>query len=433
MRGDVTSFDLGPAGLHADHGLLLWGVGMIAFLILPLGLVALILALTARDFPLGLRIFLGVIGALGSLGSLAPAAWLFGSAWLGRTRIQVSPAGVIVRRRVGPWRRVRTVIGLDTLTTAPTVCNAASPLREPRPHGPRILLASPTWRIPLGAGLAPDEVTALGAALAAALRDARARPVTGAGPPVEWAYPMVPGAGSTLASAVGVVLAPLRQPLPFLFLDLAVLAGSLALAPVIDELDYRDIELALTVAFAFYLGGLLLRLHDPSYLAGLRWHAQRSWSFPRWFVTAGLLCGLVPGFAATGPFGEVLGVYYPLLFIVPIAHLALAATLHVTLLRRSRERAATPPRRRVGLELVAMLLLGPLALLAEVLAFSFFDGMAKELGPLALPMVPLVIALLYWPVRMHAFIDDPGDRSNVVWFWLTVGALTLFAVTGIGP
>lgn len=431
MRGDVTSFDLGPSGLHVDHGLLLLGVGTSAFTFLPLGLLAIVAALTARarDSPLGLRILLGVIGALGSLGSLAPAAWLFGSAWFGRTRIQVSPAGVIVRCRVGPWRRVRTVIGLDTLTTAPTVCNWASPLREPRPYGPRLLLASPTWRIPLGAGLAPDEVTALGAALAAALRDARALSVTGAGPPVEWAYPMVPGARSTLASAVGVVLAPLRQPLPFLFLDLAVLAGSLALAPVIDELD---IGLALTVAFAFYLGGLLLRLHDPSYLAGLRWHAQRSWSFPIWFVTAGLLCGLGPGFAATGPFREALGVDYPLLFIVPIAHLALAATLHVTLLRRSRERAATPPRRRVGLELVAMLLLGPLALLAEELAFGFFDGMATRLGPLALSMVPPVIALLYWPVRMHAFIDDPGDRSNVVWFWLTVGALTLFAVTGIG-
>ena len=40
-------------------------------------------------------------------------------------------------------------------------------------------------------------------------------------------------------------------------------------------------------------------------------------------------------------------------------------------------------------------------------------------------LVPAV-AVADLPVRMHAFVDEPDDRANVVGFWRTVvGRLTL--------
>ncbi|MCA9651537.1 MAG: hypothetical protein KC501_16575 [Myxococcales bacterium] len=72
----------------------------------------------------------------------------------------------------------------------------------------------------------------------------------------------------------------------------------------------------------------------------------------------------------------------------------------------------------------------PLSTLHESAVFSFIGRGAKDLGPLSLALVPTTILFAYLPVRIHAFADDPGDRANRVWQWITTGWLILLSLLG---
>lgn len=64
----------------------------------------------------------------------------------------------------------------------------------------------------------------------------------------------------------------------------------------------------------------------------------------------------------------------------------------------------------------------------ESVIFGFAADAARDLGPFSLALLPVVVLLGYWPIRLHAFIADPDDRANARWFWIAVVSLSLFAL-----
>jgi hypothetical protein len=204
-------------------------------------------------------------------------------------------------------------------------------------------------------------------------------------------------------------------------LDLLVLGGAIAVA----ELYVLELPLArlYPAELAAYAVALALRAGDGRYLAGLRAQCAAWFSYPVFFVLAGVLMGLAAGF------GLVMAGVPPLLGL-PLGFGPILG-LHLVLLRRRG--TASPPEAGPGRRRLQTALLVPLAVHHEHLAFLFFEDSARRFFVLALVMVPPVIGLLYLPVRMHAFIETPGDPGNRAWLALTIALVTVQAVLGVAP
>ena len=106
--------------------------------------------------------------------------------------------------------------------------------------------------------------------------------------------------------------------------------------------------------------------------------------------------------------------------------------VHVSVLNRSiKKKNREKTQSRVPFEVVSSLTLIPMAIIHEHACFLFFEDTARRYFILSLPMVFPVVAFLYFPIRIHFFINNPTDRSNAVWFGLTVVALSIYAVFGV--
>ena len=110
---------------------------------------------------------------------------------------------------------------------------------------------------------------------------------------------------------------------------------------------------------------------------------------------------------------------------------AASVWVHAHVLGRAMKVEATRESPRLPIEALSSLTLIPMAIMHEHASFLFFEDTSRRYFVLALPMVLPVVAFVYLPIRMHYFIDSPRDRSNAVWFGLTVAAISVYAVFGV--
>lgn len=395
-------FELAPAGLGGGYRsallvALFLGVGFG----LPLGSVGLVGALAWADFPTALRIAMGVFGGAAVAASLGLPIRLVLAATSRRARVRVLPGGVFVE--VGSVRPSRAV-WLAPRREVKLVGAAHDPFAH---RG--LVLACASQTIGVGFGMDGAAAHRLIAALRAALEKVPAEPFAGTPPETR---PLGPPWGVRLRGLAADLLRPLRRPTSFLLLDLGALVGVALLEWVFFAL--LDRGAAYPAAYALFLVGLAARWFDGSYLDGLRRYGERSelWGF--YYMLAGAALGLAG-------IGVGVGLKLPgaAIFLPGIA----AVGLHAALLRRARRGPPPPPRRALDLALALTLI--PISVLHEAAMFTFLADGAEDLGPLALSFIPPTVVMAYLPVRLHAFVDAPDDRSNVAWFWLTAGLLTL--------
>jgi hypothetical protein len=403
--------ELGPPGFVGFYRLGLVAALTGATLVLPLGLLGMFGAAFWDDFPLALRIVMGVAGAAATYVSFWLPVHVVTRATIWRTRIRVRPGGVLVES--GSSRPRST----DWLTPRADVTAAID--RNNTEFG-GFMLSCGARHIRLGIGQRPIENQRFLAAIHLALAEVPPDPTDPRPPPSER---LGPGPSARLRAISRDLLRPLRRPTPFLIVDL----GAMILTPltawlVTGMLDWRD---AYPIAFGLFLLGLAARRLDGSYMAGLRhYHANdpftAGWGFKY------TLAGIAVAIAGWGAMTPRLGVW-------PAFALGMVATigLHRALLRRAR--ADTPlPQPSRALDLALSLTLVPICVLHEAGLLGFLMD-SSDLGPLALAFVPPLVLFGYLPIRMHVFIDDPGDRSNVAWFWLTVAWLAMHPLFTIIP
>lgn len=416
--------ELGPTGITRTHAVFALQLAFLGTFGLALGGAGLTLALTARDFGAPLRLGLGLASIFGILAGLLPALTVLADGLLRRERVVVGRDGVRVLEGSPLHARVhrldrsasrslarRPIPGLRRLwlSAAPADRQAALWLEAPE-GGPAV---------PLGIGHGP----AIRKALARRLEDALA--ATAEAPPVDldplaarFDWPL----GDALRGLRALALEPLRARRGYVIFDLLVLAGAVAVA----ELYVLELPLArlYPLELLAYAVALALRAGDGRYLAGLRTQCAAWLSYPVFFGLAGLMMGLSAGF------GLVMAGVPPLLGL-PLGFGPVFG-VHLLLLRRRRAEPP-PPEAGPGRRRLQTALLVPLAVHHEHLAFLFFEDSARRFFVLALVMVPPVIGLLYLPVRMHSFVESPGDPGNRAWLALTVALVTLYAVLGVSP
>lgn len=409
----MTSFEIGPPGLVGVGRFVLMWLFFSTFVI-PFAVLGLFAAIAFDDFGLSVRIAGGVLGALGALGVVVPILWALVRGWFWRERVQISTGGVVVRAGFPRGAKARAARAASfTLETAE---RSAVPLRA-RVVGSRFLrLRAGALDVYLGGGLAPGEQDRLRDELAAA----RTRtPVDPAVEPTEWRYPMTWGIVSGGQELARDLVAPLRRPLPFLLCDLVALSASAVVGPLLELIE--DPAGLYPAFYALFLAGLWLRRFDPSYLAGLAAYRKRWFSFPLLLVMLGLVTALAAG---------VMALPHTHVAVALGAPMIAAIAVHRSLLKISaRATDARSPSHNWWLEMVCAASLAPILVLHEHATFRFFDG-TSDLFVFALPLVPPVVAFVYLPIRIHYFIDDPGNRSNAIWFTITVAALTAKAVFG---
>lgn len=406
-REDEVRLDLAPTGFVAYYRTTLAAVIMLGTILVPLGLVGLIGGLAWHDFPLALRLVMGVFGGAAVAGPVWLSLWLVLAATSLRSRVRVRAGGVLVERG-----HVRPSTSLWLARHDLAIVRSGATEFSP----PGVVISQGGRTIKIGVGLDGLESAGLLAALHDALRTIPAGPAEGPPPPER----LGPTWSARARGLLDDLLRPLRRPTSFLLLDVGAIVGLFLLQWVLTDLVDR--RLAYRVAFVVFLLGLAARRFDGSYIAGLRRLRADNPTWSLYYVLGGLALGLACMFGAGSM--RLPGLVLLALLLLPIA-------LHVWLLRLARGADPPPPRNRV-LDLALAATLIPISVLHESVLFEFFAG-ARHLGPLALAMLVPAVAVAYLPVRMHAFVDEPDDRANVVWFWLTVGLLTLQPLLTIGP
>lgn len=402
--------ELEPPGFVGFYGIAL-GTALLAItMLLPLALIGLFGAVFWRDFPGGLRLVMGLLGGSVTLLSLWLPVHLVTRATLWRARIRMRPGGVFVE------------VGISTPRTGWWL----TPRGEVMVAGPRsdglgrggLVLRRGAQEIRLAVGQTAKDTLQLSTTLERALAELPVDPGDSLAPASE---PLGPNLRERLRILGRDLLRPLRRPTPYLLVDL----GAVALTPLVswllvDTLDWRD---AYPIAFGLFIVGLAARRLDGSYIAGLRHYLadDRGWGFK--YMLAAIAIAIAGWVAMAPRLGGMLG------FLVATFT---AIGLHWALLRRARGAAPNPTPSR-ALDLALGLTLLPLCLLHEAGLFSFLIKSSRGLGPLALAFVPPLTLLGYLPIRLHAFIDHPDDRSNVRWFWLTVAALAMQPLLALGP
>lgn len=390
---DEVIVELAPAGFRGANRTTLALFAMIGVFALPFGLMGLYGGLFFHDFPPALRIVMGVLGGA----ALVAMSWLptrlVLRALAVRSRVRVRPGGVFVEQGI----------------TAPRQAEWFSPRSAVKVAlgGGGITIRCGQRGLRIGVGFTAEAAVQVRGALESTLR-AHGPDAPDDGPPAR--EPVGPSWPLRLRALGRDFVRPLVHPTPFVVLDLGALLGTIAIAWVwTDVVDRRH---AHSLAFVVFLAGLAARRLDASYIAGLRRWFERSPLGSAYFMIAGVV---MAGAALLGS-GPQLG------FRIGLGLGVAAVVLHWVLLRRAA--APPPPARGRGLDFVLAATLIPISVLHEVAMFEFL-GAARHLGPFALAFVPTLVGFVYLPVRMHAFLDEPDVRANVVWFWFTVAWLTL--------
>lgn len=400
-----TCFELEPPGFVAFYRLALLTFLICGGVVLPLSLTAIFAALLFDDFEVLLRIGLGVLGVVSTGGLFWLGGRILVDATSLRSRVRVTPGGVLVETGVSSVRKEIWLAPLDSVA-------ADKPKVDSLERG----------GVELVAGDASIHI-AIGYRKRDAMRvaeDIRAAIETTAGADCEApvAKPLGPPWTERGRRLVRDIVAPLRNPTPYLLVDLGAILGTSALTWVLDEVvDWRD---AYPVAFVVFILGLAARRYDGTYVAGLREYLREegSWSFLYMLSAVAIALAATAGMA-------------PRLSLGPAAAVAMlsAVGLHWAMLRRARSETTPKPNRK--LDLVLALSLVPISILHEAAMFEFVVGSTKNLAVMSLAFVPVTVLFAYVPVRLHAFVDNPGDRSNVAWFWVTVIALALGPIIAV--
>lgn len=403
--------EMAPPGFGGGYGGFLIGMLLGIATVGPLALIGVFGALFWDDFPVALRLLMGIAGGAAGLVLLWLPVRIVVRATIWQTRIRVRPGGVFVE--VG-WSTPRRTWWL---TPRADVQAAIGPEEA---AGGGIALSCGARKLRIGSGQRPFDSQKLLLGVQRALEQLRVDPNDTRAPEPE---PLGPDLYARLRGRLRLLgrdlLRPLLRPTPYLLVDL----GVMALTPLtswlmVDTLDWRD---AYPIAFGVFIAGLAARRRDGSYIAGLRHYLADD---PFWDVKY-MLAGVVTGLIAWAAMGPRLGP--ALAFLVAAA----AVVLYRALLRQATANKPAPPPNR-ALDLVLSLTLVPICVIHEAGVFGFLAESSRDLGPLALAFVPPVVLFVYLPLRLHAFIDDPGDRSNVTWFWLTVATLAMQPLIGMG-
>lgn len=397
--------DLHPPGFVGFYRVAMAAAVMAGAMVLPLGLVGLFGAVAWADFGVPLRLVMGVAGSA----AIGVTVWLpsrlLVRAWASRSRVRASTDGVLieqgtVRPRISIWLSPREAVSVTR------------PKADELGRGGLVLSAG-SDSVRVGVGLRARDIGALKAAIeqviAAGTGAPRPAPSDALGP--SWR--------ESLRDLGRAILFPLRHPTPYLMVDLLAIVAAPLLATVLEALDWRDVY---PVAFVVFCLGLALRRFDGSYVDGLRHYAAAE---PTWgvrYVGAGVAVALFATFGLAPRLGLGLG---------SAVALVLTIGLHALALRRAK--SPPPPRLPRALDFALGASLVPISILHESAMFTFIGDASGNLGPLALAIVPVTALFAYVPVRLHAFVDDPDDRGNRAWFWITVGWLTLQPLLSLGP
>ena len=408
ISDDGRQLDLHPPGFVGFYRTLLATVVMGVAMVLPLGLLGMFAAAAFGDFGIPLRLLMGVAGSAAVFASVWAPSRLLVVAWAGRTRIRATSEGLLVeqgtvRPKTTVWLAPRDAIEVTqpkaddlgrrgvTLTVGETSVRLAVGHRTRDQQG---LLRAVKTVVQAGAGR----------------NAARPAPSDALGP--TWRQ--------SLRALWRDLAHPLLHPTPYLLVDVVAIVVAPLIASALLAFDWRTLY---PVALLVFCVGLGLRRFDGSYVGGMRHYPRvESMWFGVLYVSAGVVIAL---FAAVG--------LVPRFGFGPVVGLAAVAvvTLHVAMLRRAKSPAPSRLPRVADFALAASL--APLSVLHESAMFMFVTDASGRYGPLALAMVPVAALLGYVPVRMHAFVDDPGDRGNRIWFWITIGWLTLQPVLSLGP
>lgn len=400
-------FELAPAGFRGFYFKGLGTLLVVGSMVLPMGLLGLIGAVFWDDFSPALRAAMGLVGGAVVVAAVVLPVWLIVDATTLRGRVRVLPGGVFVEvGRVAPTRAL-------WLAPRGEVEVKAAPDAELARGGALLSCRGQTIRV--GVGFEPAQLYAMIEAIRAALRTT---PVADEGPPAS--APLGPPWGARLRTLGADLLRPLRRLTSYSLLDLGSLVGVALLQWVfVDVIDRRA---AYPAAFALFLLGLAARRFDGGYITGLRRRLADDslWGF--YYVLAGVALAFA---ALIGVAGAKIGGLWGLTAGV------VAIVLHTSMLRRARGEAPAPRASR-AVDLALALTLIPITVLHEASMFQFLAS-SDDLGPLALTFVVPMVLVAYLPVRLHVFVDEPDDRSNVAWFWVTVGLLALQPLLTIGP
>lgn len=414
-RDDLVSFDVGPPGFSRAHARVLGTWGMMALCLFPLGVTGLFLGTQSDDWELGIRAATIGFGAIGALAGVGPLFWVLSHAWLRRERIQLSPSRLLVRVGHPFVSRKWTMTELSTVELSG---EALAKGRKLLISGPRLRVSWGERSVLIGTGLSPEDQAKLLVELKKALFTVKYS--TEAGTAAEWRF----SAKITMMSLFGVfyslVIAPVRHPSPYIFCDLLTIGAIFALPAVGSDLHLFALY---PVFFVAFLIGVLIRCFDSGYLSGLsHYHRRYTW-FPVAFVSSGFCVGLAGG----------VSLLHRLHWIAALAIPVVASVwVHAFVFGRAmKTKQEKEPTQRFPIEVLSSLTLIPMAIVHEHGSFLFFEDASRRFFILALPMVLPVVAFVYLPIRMHYFIDSPKDRSNAIWFGLTVTAISVYAVFGV--
>ena len=397
-----------PPGFAGFYRIGLVGSLVGAAMVLPMGLTGMFAGVFWFDFGLPLRLLMGIGGAAATYVSLWLPIHVVGRATSWHSRIRVRAGGVFIESgfstpRATWWLTPRTGV------------HVAMRVSEEGLGG--VVLTCGEKVVRVGVGQLANDSHQLRLTVERALATFSADPAGAVAPPTE---PLGPGPRERLRALGRDLLRPLLRPTPFLLVDL----GAMTLTPLVAWLvtGTLDWQSAYPIAFGLFIVGLAARRLDGSYMAGLRHYLadEPGWDFKY------MLAGIAIAIAGAGAMTPRLGFWFAFA-------LSMVTTigLHRALLRRARGDAPLPPPNRT-LDLTLALTLVPLCVLHEAGLMAFLLD-SSDLGPLALSFLPPLVLLGYWPIRLHAFVDDPGDRSNVAWFWLTVCWLALQPLLTLGP
>ena len=411
------SFDIGPPGFSRDHARVIAMWGMMAILIFPLGVTGLFVAAQSDDWEVGIRAATVIFGAIGVIAAVGPIFWVFSHAWLRRERVQISPSGLLIR------------VGHPFLSRAHRATDLGTVSFDGNTHPPkkRLLAVGPfirvTWgdrRILVATGLAGEDHTRLVIEMKQAL--VTAKNATASGPVVEWRFSLKTTVLAVLGGLSALVLGPIRHPSPYVVCDLLTIGALFTLPAVASDLDLFSYYPFL---FGAFLVGVWIRRFDGQYLRGLSQYCNRHSWFPGLFLCSGFFVGLAGGVSLLPRLHWIAALSIPVV---------LSVWVHAHVLGRGpKAREGDDSSQHFPIEVLSSMTLIPMAIVHEHASFLFFEDTSRRLFILALPMVLPVVVFVYLPIRLHYFIDNPGDRSNAVWFGLTVTAISIYAVFGVSP
>jgi|GEM_PF-4315753 hypothetical protein len=422
----VVSFDLGASGIAGRPGAFLLQWAMVSIFCLPLGVVG-IATLSFSDWQTGLQIFCAAIGFIATFVSLYPIFATLRWAYFRRCRLQVSASGFSFRVGSPLWSKCVQTDSLDCQLDRGS--GRPKGLKHLALDLDHLVLRAGSLEVRFGSGLSNSALKDLAKQIHEAVRTAKAVGKVDPGKDVEWRYPMGPSISQRVMGLLKDLTRPFRQPAPYAFCDLISLTGGFLLPRLLE--GRVALGTIYPFAFALYLIGLVVRRWDANYLSGLSHYDKRWHWFTFAYVGTPLFTGLGAGFSLMRVANDWLpgGVGTIAALLLPPA---LAVFVHLWVFKK-RKAAVAKPSYRWGMEVISLLTLAPMAILHEHLSFVFFEGTARRLFILALPMVVPVVGALYLPIRLHYFVESPGDRTNRLWFGLTIASISIYSVFGYAP